>query len=54
MKHLDGNMKKEDENGFKYDENGVPLYPMFPGYDNPEYYKAIIRDAGEWLRVKEL
>lgn len=54
VKHLDGNMKKEDENGFKYDENGIPLYPMFPGYDNPEYYKAIIRDAGEWLRVKEL
>ena len=53
MKHLDGNGKKEDENGFIYSKDGMPVYPYFPGYDNEEYYRSIVRSAGDRLEVKE-
>ena len=53
VKHLDGNVKKEDENGFIYSKDGMPVYPNFPGYDNEEYLREIVRTAGDRLEVKE-
>ena len=53
VKHLDGNVKKEDENGFIYSKDGMPVYPNFPGYDNEEYLREIVRSAGDRLEVKE-
>ncbi len=52
VKFMDGNIKKEDENGFKYNEYGLPAYPQFGGY-NERYYRSIVEDAGERLKVVE-
>ncbi len=54
VKYMDGNAKKVDENGkFIYSEYGMPVYPNFPGYDE-RYFRSIVNDAGDRLRVKEL
>lgn len=53
VKFMDGNIKKEDDNGgFKYSEYGMPVYPVFGGYDE-QYYRSIANDAGERLRIIE-
>ncbi len=55
VKHLDGNIKDEDENHkFLYTPEGLPKAPKFGGYDNPEYFKAIVRDNGESLKEREI
>lgn len=52
VKFMDGNMKKTDENGnFQYNENGLPIYPSFPGYSK-EFYENIVRETGDHFRVK--
>ena len=51
VKYLDGNRKKEENGKFKRNANGLPEQPDFPGY-NKEYHRAIVKDAGEHLRVK--
>lgn len=50
VKYMDGNVKREDENGFLRTETGMPAYPTFPGYDE-RYYRSIANDAGDRLRV---
>ncbi len=53
VKYIDGNVKKEKDGRFQTNEYGtVPESPYQPGY-NEEYYRAIVRDAGERLKVKE-
>lgn len=53
VKFMDGNIKKTDGDGsFKYNEYKVPVYPDFGGYDE-RYYRSIVEDAGERLRVVE-
>ncbi len=53
VKYIDGNVKKEKEGRFLRNEYGtVPESPNQPGY-NEEYYRAIAKDAGERLKVKE-
>lgn len=51
VKFLDGNMKKERDGKFARTPDGYPESPNFPGY-NEEYYRAIVRDAGDRLKVK--
>ncbi|MDR1723164.1 MAG: C69 family dipeptidase [Tannerella sp.] len=51
VKYIDGNVKKEDANGFVRNPYGMPVSPDFPGYDE-EYYRGIVRSAGERLRAK--
>ena len=51
VKYLDGNRKKEENGQFKRNEDGLPVQPDFPGY-NQEYYNAIVRDAGDRLKMK--
>lgn len=50
VKYLDGNRKREKDGQFMYNEYGFPEYPEFPGYSE-EYYRAIVKDAGERLKV---
>lgn len=50
VKFLDGNMKKEKDGKFLRTPDGMPVSPNFPGY-NEEYYRSIVRDAGERLKV---
>ena len=51
VKFLDGNMKKEVNGKFQRNPDGLPVQPKFPGY-NEEYLRAIVRDAGDNLKVK--
>ena len=53
VRFMDGNMKKVDENGnFIYSEDGMPIYPEFPGY-NQEYFDNIVKSTGNHFRYKE-
>jgi hypothetical protein len=52
VKYLDGNVKREKDGKFEYTPDGVPAYPSFPGYDE-RYYRSIVKDAGDRLRVIE-
>lgn len=52
VKYIDGNVKKEENGKFTRNAYGMPSAPDFPGYDE-EFYKAIVRSAGENLKVKE-
>ncbi len=51
VKYIDGNLKKEENGTFKRNPYGLPASPDFPGYDE-EYYKEIVRQGGEQLKVK--
>lgn len=52
VKYLDGNVKKESRPGvFQRTEEGGCAYPDFPGYSE-EYYRSIVNDAGERMKVK--
>lgn len=46
VKYLDGNVKKEKNGEFERNENGMPVYPNFPGYDE-KYYRNIIIETGD-------
>lgn len=52
VKYLDGNVKKEKDGKFERTPEGVCVSPNFPGYDE-RYYRAIVEDTGDHLRVKE-
>lgn len=55
VRYMDGNIKPVDENSeFTTDRYGRPSYPRFGGYDDPRYFKAIVDDAGEHLKVREV
>jgi len=51
VKYIDGNVKKEENGQFKRNPYGLPASPDFPGYDE-EYYRSVVKSAGENLRVK--
>lgn len=52
VRFMDGNMKKVDADGnFIYNENGLPVYPEFPGY-NKEYYENIVKATGDHFLEK--
>lgn len=47
VRFMDGNRKKIDDNHrFIYSEDGMPVYPEFPGYDKT-YYENIVRSTGD-------
>lgn len=47
VRFMDGNMKKLDKDGkFIYSEDGMPVYPEFPGY-NQEYFDIIVEKTGD-------
>lgn len=52
VKYLDGNVKKEKDGKFERTPEGMCVSPSFPGYDE-RYYRSIVEDAGDRLRVKE-
>lgn len=55
VKYMDGNKKKTDENGnFMLSEYGIPVYPEFPGYDDERYFRNIVNETGEHLRVRDI
>ena len=50
VKYLDGNIKKEENGTFKRSADGMPVQPVFGGY-NDRYFRSIVDDAGERLEV---
>lgn len=52
VKYLDGNIKKEKDGKFERNEAGTPVQPVFGGY-NEQYFRSIVNDAGERLKVTE-
>ncbi|MDF9829542.1 C69 family dipeptidase [Parabacteroides sp. PF5-6] len=52
VKYIDGNVKKEENGQFMTNGYGLSAYPDFPGYDE-EYYRSIVRSAGDRLKVSE-
>ena len=52
VKYLDGNIKKETDGKFARTPDGMPEQPEFGGY-NERYFRSIVNDAGDRLRVTE-
>ncbi len=54
VKYIDGNVKIEDENGFKDNGNGrhIPVMPDQPGYSE-KWMRAVAADHGDVLRIVE-
>lgn len=53
VKYLDGNIKRERDGVFERNQWGMPAQPRFGGYDDPRYFRAIVNDTGERLKVTE-
>ena len=53
VKYLDGNIKKEADGKFARTADGMPEQPVFGGY-NERYFRSIVEDAGERLKVPEI
>ncbi|MBD5233735.1 MAG: dipeptidase [Bacteroidales bacterium] len=50
VKYLDGNIKKERDGAFERTPEGMPVQPVFGGY-NERYFRSIVEDAGDRLRI---
>lgn len=54
VKYLDGNIKKQNEDGsFKRSEYGMPVSPFYGGYDE-RYFRSIVDEQGDRLQVKDI
>ena len=53
VKFLDGNIKKEKDGEFERNPYGNPVQPKFGGYTQ-DYFDAIVRGSGDYLKVKEV
>jgi dipeptidase len=52
VKYIDGNIKKEDANGFidNGQRRGIPVAPIWPGYSD-KWKEAVVKDNGDILRI---
>ncbi len=54
VKFLDGNIKKQNADGsFKRTETGLPVSPVFGGY-NDRYFRQIVNENGDRLKVRKI
>ncbi|MCU4175399.1 dipeptidase [Carboxylicivirga sp. N1Y90] len=53
VKYNDGNLHEEVDGEFLLNEHGISKPPKFPGYSE-DYYRSVVKDAGEKLKMKEL
>jgi len=49
VKYHDGNVKKEKDGKFEYNEWGVPVFPDQPGYSE-EWYRMVVKDHGDNIK----
>ena len=54
VKYLDGNVKKEKDGQFERNEYGVPVQPEFGGYDDERYFRSIVNETGDKLKITEI
>lgn len=52
VKYMDGNIKREKDGQFERTPEGMPVSPIYGGYDD-RYYRSIADQTGEHLLVKE-
>jgi dipeptidase len=53
VKFLDGNIKKEKDGQFARTPEGMPVSPVFGGYDD-RYFRNIVKENGDRLKVIEV
>ena len=52
VKFLDGNVKRQNSDGtFSRTPEGMPVSPEFGGYDDPRYFRQIVDEQGDRLKV---
>lgn len=52
VKFLDGNVKRQNADGtFSRTPEGMPVSPEFGGYDDPRYFRRIVDEQGDRLKV---
>ncbi|WP_370528318.1 dipeptidase [Duncaniella muris] len=51
VKYMDGNIKKEKDGKFERTPEGMPVSPVYGGYDD-RYYRSIVNETGDHLLVK--
>jgi dipeptidase len=53
VKYMDGVVKKEENGQFIKNEFGGSQYPNRPKFDD-DFLRKIVKDNGEWLKVREI
>ncbi|MDE5988490.1 MAG: C69 family dipeptidase [Duncaniella sp.] len=51
VKYMDGNIKREKDGKFERTPEGMPVSPIYGGYDE-RYYRSIVNETGDHLLVK--
>lgn len=51
VKYIDGNIKREKDGQFARTPEGMPVSPIYAGYDD-RYYRSIADETGEHLLIK--
>lgn len=51
VKYIDGNIKREKDGEFERTPEGMPVSPIYGGYDD-RYYRSIVDETGDRLLVK--
>lgn len=51
VKYIDGNIKREKDGEFERTPEGMPVSPIYGGYDE-RYYRSIVNETGDRLLVK--
>lgn len=53
VKYMDGNIKREKDGKFARTPEGMPVSPIYGGYDE-RYYRNIATETGDHLRVRNI
>ena len=55
VKFMDGNIKRQDADGsFSRNPYGLPASPQYGGYNDPRYFRAIVDETGDRLKVRDV
>lgn len=52
VKYIDGNIKREKDGEFARTPEGMPVSPIYGGYDD-RYYRSIVEETGDHLLIKQ-
>lgn len=51
VKYIDGNIKREKDGEFERTPEGMPVSPIYGGYDD-RYYRSIVNETGDHFLIK--
>lgn len=52
VKYIDGNIKREEDGEFARTPEGMPVSPIYGGYDD-KYYRSIVNETGDHFLIKQ-